>query len=199
MQPSAPPVRPNSVMNQSASDDELVGRARRGDRDAVARLYERHASRVYAVARRLAGDDEQAADWAQEAWIRVFRALPSFRGESRFTTWLPRITVNAALHGRRSNQRRIARLDEFGKVADQPHQNDSPLVRMTLERAVDSLPPGMRQVLVLHDVEGYTHEEIGEMLGVKPGTCKSQLFKARAKLREILEPSRVEAESICTT
>lgn len=186
-------------MNQSASDDELVGRARRGDRDAVARLYERHASRVYAVARRLAGDDEQAADWAQEAWIRVFRALPSFRGEARFTTWLHRITVNAALHGHRSNQRRRARMDELGTVSNQHHQNDSPLIRMTLERAVDRLPPGMRQVLVLHDIEGYTHEEIGEMLGVKPGTCKSQLFKARAKLREILEPSRVEAESICTT
>lgn len=186
-------------MNRTESDDELVGRARRGDREAVARLYERHAARVYAIARRLAGDDEQAADWAQEAWMRVFRALPSFRGESRFTTWLHRITVNAALHGHRSNRRRQARMEDLGRMSDDTPRHESPIMRMTLERAVDRLPPGMRQVLVLHDIEGYTHEEIGEMLGIQPGTCKSQLFKARAKLREILEPSRDEAETICTT
>jgi RNA polymerase sigma-70 factor (ECF subfamily) len=146
---------------------------------------------VYAVVRRLAGDDEQAADWAQEAWVRVFRALPGFRGESRFTTWVHRIAVNAAFQGQRANQRRRARVDELHPPDDYPVVNESPVLRLTLERAVDRLPNGMRSVLVLHDIEGYTHEEIGEILGVSSGTCKSQLFKARAKLREMLEPASV--------
>jgi RNA polymerase sigma-70 factor (ECF subfamily) len=188
-------------MNSTTTDDELVGRARKGDREAVGWLYERHASRVYALARRLSGDDELAADWAQEAWVNVVRALPGFRGESRFTTWLHRITVNTVLHGFRSNQRRRDRLKELAREAggaDAVAPAASPLTRLTLGEAVDRLPPGMRKVLVLHDVEGYTHEEIGAMLGITSGTCKSQLFKARAKLREILEPSGVEGESICT-
>ena len=83
-------------MNDLVTDDDLVRRARRGDREAVGVLYERHSSRVYAIVRRLAGDEEQAADWAQEAWIRVVRSLPGFRGESKFTTWLHRIAVNAS-------------------------------------------------------------------------------------------------------
>jgi RNA polymerase sigma-70 factor (ECF subfamily) len=189
-------------MNDAATDEDLVGRARRGDRDAIGRLYERHAARVYAVVRRLSGDDEQAADWAQEAWIRVFRALPGFRGESRFTTWLHRIAVNAVFQGQRANQRRRARMAELQPTDEElPVVNESPVLRLTLERAVDQLPNGMRRVLVLHDIEGYTHEEIGEMLGVSSGTCKSQLFKARAKLREMLEPANVEEEGerVCTT
>ncbi len=188
-------------MNDVSTDDDLVGRARRGDRDAIGRLYERHASRVYAIVRRLAGDDDQAADWAQEAWVRVFRALPDFRGESRFTTWVHRIAVNSAFQGQRANLRHRSRVDELHPRADYPGKDESPVLRLTLERAVDGLPAGMRKVLVLHDIEGYTHEEIGELLGVSPGTCKSQLFKARAKLREMLKPAMVEEEEkrVCTT
>ncbi|MDR0786340.1 MAG: sigma-70 family RNA polymerase sigma factor [Gemmatimonadota bacterium] len=198
-------------MNQTTTDDELVRRARDGDREAIGKLYERHASRVYALTRRLAGNDEMAADWAQDTWLHVVRALPGFRGESRFSTWLYRITVNTVLHGFRSNQRRRGRLGELagevaGEIAMGPRTPaDSQLTRLTVEEAVDRLPPGMRQVIVLHDIEGYTHEEIGQMLGINPGTCKSQLFKARGKLREILEPSgiegrvegKVDGESIC--
>jgi RNA polymerase sigma-70 factor (ECF subfamily) len=164
-------------------------------------LYERHSARVYALARRLAGDDEQAADWAQDAWVNVVRALPGFRGESRFTTWVHRITVNTVLHGARRNRRRARLGDEAGGFIDDLEQTAptvSPLVRLTLEEAIDRLPERMRRVLILHDVEGYTHEEIGRLLGIASGTCKSQLFKARAKLREILEPSNVAGESICT-
>lgn len=190
-----------NVMNQSSTDDELVARARRGDREAIGRLYERHSARVYALARRLAGDDEMAADWAQDVWVNVVRALPGFRGESRFTTWLHRITVNAVLHGARRNRRRARIGDEAGGFIDELESaspSGSPLVRLTLEEAVDRLPERMRRVLVLHDIEGYTHEEIGELMGIAPGTCKSQLFKARAKLRGILEPSTIAGESICT-
>ena len=171
-------------------DIQLIQQARQGDGGAVRELYQRHAGRVYAVVKRLAGhDDALAEDWAQEAWVRAIRALPTFRGDSRFTTWLHRIAVNSALHGRRSRQRKAGReapmVDDL--VSVRPAAETS-VLRMQLERAMERLPEGMRKVLVLHDVEGYTHEEIGAMLGVNPGTCKSQLFKARARMRRLLTP-----------
>jgi len=170
-------------------DNELVKLARTGDGGAIRTLYQRHARRVFAVVRRMAGDDALAEDWAQEAWVRVIRALPTFRGESQFSTWLHRIAVNSALHGRRSRERKAGRetvMDD--SYAARPTGGDA-LLKLKLEQAMDRLPEGMRRVLVLHDVEGYTHEEIGEMLGVNPGTCKSQLFKARAKMRNLLSPA----------
>lgn len=176
-------------------DTQLIERARRGDGGAVRELYERHAGRVYAAVRRVAGDDHQLAeDWAQEAWVRAIRALPGFRGESRFTTWLHRIAVNSALHGRRSRMRAAGREAPMDDTHAVRPAAENGLLRMKLERAMERLPPGMRKVLVLHDVEGYTHEEIGEMLGVAPGTCKSQLFKARARMRRLLTPAEEPAE-----
>lgn len=182
-------------------EDDLIERAKRGEADAIGRLYERHSSRIYAIVRRLAGDDAQAEDFAQEAWLRVFRALPTFRGDSRFTTWLHRVAVNSALHGRRSGQRRRRLIDDGVSVPESAARSEQPLLRLELERAIDKLPRGMRQVLVLHDIEGYKHEEIAELLGVNTGTCKSQLFKARAKLREILEPqnARLEGREVWNT
>src|SRR5690606_11232597 len=141
------------------NESEFIRRARDGDGEAIRELYRKYAPRVYAVVRRLAGDDALAEDWAQEAWVRAIRALPTFRGDARFSTWLHRIAVNSALHGRRSRERRAGReteLDGHGAV-----RCDDPALRITLERALDALPPGMRQVIVLHDVEGYTHDEIG--------------------------------------
>jgi RNA polymerase sigma-70 factor (ECF subfamily) len=179
-------------------DNELVRLARTGDGGAIRTLYERHARRVFAVVRRMAGDDALAEDWAQEAWVRVIRALPTFRGESQFSTWLHRIAVNSALHGRRSRERKAGRetvMDD--SYAARPTGGDA-LLRLKLEQAMERLPDGMRRVLVLHDVEGYTHEEIGEMLGVNPGTCKSQLFKARAKMRNLLSPAPAFAEEVQT-
>jgi RNA polymerase sigma-70 factor (ECF subfamily) len=175
-------------------DHELVTLARDGDAAAVRSLYERHSRRVFAVVRRLAGEDALAEDWAQEAWVRAIRALPTFRGDSQFSTWLHRIAVNSALHGRRSRDRKAGRetvMDDSYAARSQP---SDPLLRRNLERALEKLPEGMRRVMVLHDVEGYTHEEIGEMLGVNPGTCKSQLFKARAKMRRMLSPAPEDAE-----
>ncbi len=168
------------------SERELIRLAADGDARAIRSLYDRYAPRVYAVVRRIAGDEDLAQDYAQEAWIRAIRALPTFRGDSRFSTWLHRIAVNAALQALRRRDTRTKREAPFpDDVAIAPVHRDS-LLRRRLEQALDGLPEGMRQVLILHDVEGYTHEEIGEVLGVTAGTSKSQLFKARSKMRATL-------------
>jgi len=168
------------------NERELIQQAAEGDAGAIRALYERFSPRVYAVVRRIAGDDMLAQDYAQEAWIRALRALPTFRGDARFSTWLHRIAVNAALQAVRkadTREKRAAPMPDEIPVG--PRGGDA-LLRERLERAMDRLPEGMRQVLILHDVEGYTHEEIGNVLGVATGTSKSQLFKARAKMREML-------------
>jgi RNA polymerase sigma-70 factor (ECF subfamily) len=173
----------NSTIPREA---ELIRQAADGDGRAIRSLYDRYAPRVYAVVRRIAGDDDLAQDYAQEAWIRAIRALPTFRGDSRFSTWLHRIAVNAALQALRKQEGRRKR--ETPKAVDMaiaPKTRDS-LLQRRLEEALDGLPEGMRRVLILHDVEGYTHEEIGDVLGVTAGTSKSQLFKARAKMRTML-------------
>jgi RNA polymerase sigma-70 factor (ECF subfamily) len=172
------------------NETECIERAREGDAQAIRELYRRYAPRVQAVVRRLAGDDALAEDWAQEAWMRAIRALPGFRGEARFSTWIHRIAVNSALHGRRWRERRVKNEVAIPGVLPSKEAPDDPVLRISLERAIDALPDGMRQVLVLHDVEGYTHEEIAAFLGVTPGTSKSQLFKARARMRTLLRSPR---------
>jgi len=174
-------------------DSTLLERARTGDSLAIEALYRRHAARVYSIVRRLAGDEALAEDWAQETWIRVLRALPGFRGDAQFTTWLYRVAVNSALQARRWRERRAGQEQPLEPTVMGPPVGDQPLLRVRLERALSRLPAGMREVLVLHDVEGFTHEEIAEMLGVTPGTSKSQLFKARARMRELLSPVPVAA------
>lgn len=165
---------------------QLIRLAADGDARAIRALYDRYAPRVYAVVRRIAGDDDAAQDYAQEAWIRAIRALPTFRGDARFSTWLHRIAVNAALQALRKAETRAKREEPIPEaVAAQPSDPDA-LLQKRLAGALDALPEGMRQVLILHDVEGYTHEEIGDVLGVTSGTSKSQLFKARAKMRALL-------------
>ncbi len=171
------------------TDSECIARARNGDGAAIRELYDRYAPRVYAVVRRLAGEDALAEDWAQEAWVRAIRALPGFRGEAAFSTWLHRIAVNSALHGQRWRTRRTSNEIALPVTLGDARPADQPVLRITLERALARLPAGMRQVLVLHDVEGYTHEEIASLMGINPGTSKSQLFKARAKMREFLGPA----------
>jgi RNA polymerase sigma-70 factor (ECF subfamily) len=142
---------------------------------------------VYAVVRRIAADDDLAQDYAQEAWIRAIRALPTFRGEARFSTWLHRIAVNSALQAVRRAETRLSREGPMPKsLAVDPPSGDA-LLSQRLEWALDRLPVRMRKVLTLHDVEGYTHEEIGELLGTTAGTSKSQLFKARGKMRILLK------------
>jgi RNA polymerase sigma-70 factor (ECF subfamily) len=184
------------------TDTELIERAKGGDGSAIRSLYDRYASRVYSVTRRLAGDDALAEDWAQEAWLRAIRALPTFRGEAAFGTWLHRIAINSALMGRRARLRLVEREAPLPEALPGASRNGDVLLKARLERAIALLPDGMRAVLVLHDVEGYTHEEIGLELGIAPGTSKSQLFKARARMRELLRPHAPAAapgETLCST
>jgi RNA polymerase sigma-70 factor (ECF subfamily) len=170
------------------TETQLIRQACEGDGLAVRALYERYAPRVFAVVRRIAGEDDLAQDYAQEAWIRAIRALPTFRGDARFSTWLHRIAVNSALQALRKAETRTRREAPMPEAVPVNPVEGDVLLGDLLERAMDSLPDGMRQVLILHDVEGYTHEEIGEFLGVTSGTSKSQLFKARSKMRDALRP-----------
>ena len=167
---------------------ELIARARAGEPAAERALYEAHVDRVYRLAYRLAGDDDLARDFTQETFIRAFERLHTFRGDSQLSTWLHAIATSVALNGLRKVKRfrqRETDLDDAGHVAGGPRLAEPDLKRR-LHAAIDALPEGYRTVFVLHDVEGYTHEEIGATLGVETGTSKAQLSRARAKLREAL-------------
>ena len=170
------------------TDHHLVRRAIDGDERAMRQLWSRHSPHVDAVVRRLVGDPDLAADVAQEVWIQIFRALPGYRGDSQFGTWVHRIAVNRTLNAlRRSN--RLARFEaeiEDGDGVAVDHDGERALLAASIEEAAAKLAPGARTVFMLHDVEGYTHEEIAEALGITAGGSKSQLFKARAKLRRLL-------------
>jgi RNA polymerase sigma-70 factor (ECF subfamily) len=151
------------------------------------RLWSQHAPHIDAVVRRLCGDAELAADISQEVWMQIFRALPSYRGDSQFGTWAHRIAVNRTLNALRKI-RRLAKLevDIEDDSAMTEMDSDRTFMAESIEQAMGKLSPGARAVFVLHDIEGYTHGEIGEELGITPGGSKSQLFKARAKLRKLL-------------
>ncbi|MGD8321091.1 MAG: sigma-70 family RNA polymerase sigma factor [Gemmatimonadota bacterium] len=178
------------------TESQVIRQAADGDARAIRTLYDRYAPRVFAVVRRIAGDDELAQDYAQEAWIRAIRALPSFRGDARFSTWLHRIAVNSALQALRKSQTRHKREAPFPSDVPVKARGGDVLLQRRLEEALDALPEGMRRVLILHDVEGYTHEDIGDVLGITTGTSKSQLFKARAKMREMLSSLNGTADEL---
>ena len=170
-----------------ATDPLTIRRAIAGDESALRTLWVEHAPRIDAVVRRLVGDADQAEDIAQEVWIQIFRALPSWRGDSLFSTWAHRIAVNRTLNALRS-VRRLAKIevgmeDDTVSVEDDP---DRTFLAQSIDDAVKRLSPGARAVFVMHDVDGYTHEEIAQELGITSGGSKSQLFKARAKLRRLL-------------
>ncbi len=167
---------------------ELITRVRAGEPAAERALYEAHVDRVYRLAFRLAGDDDLARDFTQETFIRAFDRLHTFRGESQLSTWLHAIATSVALNGLRKVKRfrqRETDLDDAAHVSGGPRLAEPDLKRR-LHAAIDALPEGYRTVFLLHDVEGYTHEEIGATLGVETGTSKAQLSRARAKLREAL-------------
>ena len=169
------------------TDHFTVRRACEGDERALRSLWSQHAPHIDAVVRRLVGDDDLAADIAQDVWIQIFRALPSFRGDAQFGTWAHRIAVNRTLNALRRT-RRLAKLeaDIDDDVAAVEPEGERNLLMQSIEQAAAQLAPGARTVFILHDVEGYTHEEIAESLGITAGGSKSQLFKARAKLRRLL-------------
>ena len=169
------------------SDHEIVRRAIGGDERALRSLWTRYSPYVDAVIRRLAGDPDLAADIAQDVWIQIFRALPTWRGDAQFGTWAHRIAVNRTLNALRRTKRLSqleAPIEEDSASVD--HDGERSMLAQTIEEAAAKLSPGARTVFYLHDVEGYTHEEIAEQLGITAGGSKSQLFKARAKLRKLL-------------
>ena len=166
----------------------IIRRAIGGDEGALRALWTRHAPHIDIVVRRLVGGDmDLAADIAQEVWIQIFRALPSYRGDSQFSTWAHRIAVNRTLNALRKS-RRLANLETevTEDSASFEPDTDRSFIAQSIEEAAAKLSPGARAVFVLHDVEGYTHEEIALELGITAGGSKSQLFKARAKLRKLL-------------
>jgi RNA polymerase sigma-70 factor (ECF subfamily) len=166
----------------------LVEACQRGERQALEALYRLHSRRVYSVVRRMVGAMD-ADEVTQETFIRIFRGINGFRGESGLGTWVYRLAVNVSLTflSRRQQQLERMRPVEAGDdLAGAPPRAATTLERVQLERAMAQLPPGYRAVLVLHDVEGLSHEEIGEVLGWQRGTSKSQLHKARARMRELL-------------
>jgi len=172
------------------TDAAIVRRAIDGDERAMRMLWNQHSPHVDAIVRRLAGDPDLAQDVAQEVWIQIFRALPSWRGDSKFSTWLHRVAVNRSLNALRRT-RRLATIEtpiEEHSVLVAHDEAERSMLAATIEDAARQLAPGARTVFYLHDVEGYTHEEIATELGITAGGSKSQLFKARAKLRRLLAP-----------
>ena len=170
------------------TDDQLtVQRAILGDERALRSLWTRYSPYVDAVVRRLVSDPDAAADVAQEVWIQIFKALPTWRRESAFSTWAHRIAVNRTLNALRRTKRLAlieSPIEEDSAAVEQDSERS--MLAATIEDAAKKLSPGARTVFLLHDVEGYTHEEIAESLGITAGGSKSQLFKARAKLRKLL-------------
>jgi RNA polymerase sigma-70 factor (ECF subfamily) len=179
-----------------ASDHALARQAAEGDMAAFEELYARHNRRVYSLCLRMTGNVSEAEDLAQEAFIQLFRKIGSFRGESAFTTWLHRLTVNQVLMHFRKRNVKLEQTTDDGEVPVQivkgtENPGAMPVVdRIALDRAVGKLPPGYRTVFVLHDVEGHEHEEIAKILGCSVGTSKSQLHKARMKLRTMIKQKK---------
>ena len=194
------------------SEAEAIRLACGGDSHAFERLYKLHSRRVYGVCLRLAGNPAEAEDLTQEAFLQLFRKIHTFRGESSFSTWLHRLAVNTALMRFRKKKHPEVSLDESSEPGE---QNSRPLIelgetdlqlsgmldRVNLSKAIDQLADGYREIFILHDVEGYEHNEIAEILGCSVGNSKSQLFKARLHLRKLLQDAlrshaREERESM---
>jgi RNA polymerase sigma-70 factor, ECF subfamily len=169
-------------------EGELIDRVVAGDAAAERALYDAHVDRVYRLAYRLAGDDDLARDITQDTFIRAFDRIATFRRQSALSTWIHSIGVSVALNRVRSVNRRQSRETPLDGVAEPsiPVRLAEPDLKLRLAQSIDALPPGYRTVFVMHDVEGFTHEEIGDALGIDSGTSKAQLFRARAKLRTAL-------------
>jgi RNA polymerase sigma-70 factor (ECF subfamily) len=181
------PIRDDD--DRRAVERRLVKAAQNGDLLAFERLYRENERKVFALSLRLTSDAALAEELTQEVFVRAWRKLPSFRGDSAFSSWLYPMTVNVALSERRSRRRRDARIvaTEDPVLLEPTPRAPRPEMGFDLERALGTLPAGARRVFVLHDVEGRTHEEIATLLGLAPGTSKAQLHRARRLLREVLQ------------
>jgi RNA polymerase sigma-70 factor (ECF subfamily) len=183
------------------SEAEAIERAKQGDAAAFEVLYNLHKRRVYSLCLRMTANAAEAEDLTQEAFMQLFRKIASFRGESAFSTWLHRMAVNVVLMQLRKKGLQVVPLDENAETDEDTPKKDfgahdvaleGSVDRLRLQNAVAKLPPGYRTIFVLHDVEGYEHNEIAEIVGCSIGNSKSQLHKARMKLRELLRTSRAE-------
>lgn len=183
-------VDPAKSASSWGAVSQLVERARSGDDEAFAALYRQHMGRVYALLLRLAGDQALAEELTQDVFVRAWERLGSYRFESAFSSWLHRLAVNVALTEIRSTKRRESRVHVTDPLGLEGEAEGRPVLVSTdidLERAIAALPPGARTVFVLHEIEGYSHDEIGRLMGMASGTSKAQLFHARKQLREALE------------
>jgi RNA polymerase sigma-70 factor (ECF subfamily) len=178
--------------NLAVSDFELAQAAARGEMEAFETLYERHHRRVYSLCLRMLANPTEAEDLTQEVFIQLLRKIGSFRGDAAFTTWLHRLTVNQVLMHFRKRGVKLEHTTEEGEMtnvvqAGSERPQAMPVIdRIALDAAIAQLPPGYRSVFVLHDIEGYEHAEVADLLGCSVGTSKSQLHKARMKLRDLL-------------
>jgi RNA polymerase sigma-70 factor, ECF subfamily len=181
---------PSTIGEEKAAALDSIRRAQAGDVAAFEQLYNEHAGRIYALCLRLkAGDSSDATELMQDVFIKAWRRLETFRGDCAFSSWLHRLAVNTMLENARSDRRRGARvlsMDDTSSLAGAARSSGVDL-RMDMEDAIASLPKGARLAFVLHDVEGYQHQEIAEQLSVSVGTIKAQLHRARRLLRERLE------------
>lgn len=177
----------------AATDFELTQMASGGDMVAFEEVYQRHHRRVYSICLRMLQNAYEAEDLTQDVFIQLYRKIGSFRGDSAFTTWLHRMTVNQVLMHFRKRNVKYEKVTEEGETPDQIVTGTADPERMrvvdkiALENAIDQLPDGYKNVFVLHDVEGFEHEEVARILGCSVGTSKSQLHKARLKLRKLLK------------
>ena len=169
---------------------DTVRRAQQGDVAAFEQLYRQNLDRVFALCLRLCGDGGRAEELTQDVFVRAWQKLGSFEGKSAFSTWLHRLAVNVVLGDRRSEGIRVGKV--FGtddlEAYETPTRPPDPGQAMDLERAIASLPKGARTVFVLHDIEGYSHDEIAQMTGTAPGTARAQLWRARRALSRLLRP-----------
>jgi RNA polymerase sigma-70 factor, ECF subfamily len=192
---------PKKRRGAGLSEAEAIEKAKQGDADAFEVLYNLHKRRVYSLCLRMTANTAEAEDLAQEAFLQLFRKIATFRGESAFSTWLHRMAVNVVLMQLRKKGLSVVPLEETVETEEETPKKelgatDTKLVgsidRLQLERAIERLPPGYRTIFVLHDVEGYEHNEIAEIVGCSIGNSKSQLHKARLKMRDLLKLSRAE-------
>ncbi|MFQ5816545.1 MAG: RNA polymerase sigma factor [Terriglobia bacterium] len=182
-----------------------IARAQRGDSKAFERLYQLHKGRVYSLCLRMLGNPAAAEDMTQEAFLQLFRKVRTFRGESAFSTWLHRLAVNVVLMHLRKKGLAVIPLEEATKSGDaespprefgaEDRLLTGSIDRVLLERVIQQLPPGYRLVFTLHDIEGYEHNEIAEMLACSIGNSKSQLHKARLRLRDLLRAEQKKRKS----
>lgn len=195
-----------TILFAGLTESQVIEKAKAGDVACFEALYARHKRRVFSLCLRMTGNHAQAEDFTQEAFLQLYRKIASFRGESAFSTWLHRLSVNIVLmHFRKKGLPEVS-LEES---LEPQHEGDAPkeigardqvlhaaIDRITLEQAIAELPPGYRIIFVLHDVEGYEHNEIAEVLGCSIGNSKSQLHKARMKLRTLLPVVRAQKKQL---